>query len=220
MRSQFSCLYPFLFCATLLLTAACDRPSDQTAVTQTENKVEEELADFRNWVAAKTAKADSTADDKWPEVKEEFKQRSARLDARLDSLSATSKEEYKELRRKFNNWEASSQQRAEMPLHGETLRRFKTELLGSPTALDSIWAPDRVHDTYATFLQNVRKNRSGWTAADWDYVDEIYQQMSHKKDAVERNISPGDKLKIKALQAEYLTLETGHDAKGLFKAVK
>ncbi|MGV3539166.1 MAG: hypothetical protein ACO1OQ_05105 [Rufibacter sp.] len=224
MRFRFSVLRQLLLGLILFVLAACGRTteeeSDATALTTAENKVEQEFAQLKDWVNEKANHVDSTAQEKWPSVKAEFKERSAKLESRLDSLSAKSKEEYKELKFKIENWDTRNELRHQVPLHAETLQRFKAELLGSANALDTIWSATAVSDIYSHFVQNVRNRRTTWTAADWDYADEIYQQMNQKKDAVEREIPAKDKLKIKALQAEYLTLETGRDAKDLFKAVK
>ncbi|WP_205502985.1 hypothetical protein [Rufibacter psychrotolerans] len=201
---------------------ACDRPSSSAEnPSQGQTRAEEDLAEFRAWINEKTEKADGdSAQARWPELKEEFKQRTAKLDSRLDSLSAKSKEEYKELRLKYQNWETRNQLRTSMPLHPETLQRFQTDLLGSATALEAHLPAQQMRDVYTQFLQNVRARRANWTAADWDYVDEIYSRLNQKKDQVEDQIPPKDKLKIKALQAEFLTLETGKDAKELYKELK
>ncbi|KAA6435838.1 hypothetical protein FOE74_07860 [Rufibacter glacialis] len=206
----------------LLGGTACERtsPSNNDPNNQPQNRAEADLAELREWVKDKTEKTDSTLLEKGPKVREEFKQRSSQLDTRLDSLSEKSKEEYKELRRKYENWEARNQQRGEVPLHQETLRRIETELFGTPNALEVQIPADQMRDVYTQFLQNVRQRRTTWTASDWDYVDAIYRRLNEKKDLVEAQIPTNDKLKIKALQAEYLTLEAGKDAKDLYREMK
>ncbi|AKQ46131.1 hypothetical protein TH63_11600 [Rufibacter radiotolerans] len=206
----------------LLGSMACERtsPTNQNPENQPRTRAEKDLAEFREWVDEKTNKADSTTAQNWPEVKEEFKQRSAQLEERADSLSKESKAEYKELRRRFENWETRNQQRSQVPLHPETLARFEQELFGAANALESNWTAAQMREIYTQFVQNVRARRASWTASDWDYVDEIYRQLNLKKDQVEAQIPGKDKLKIKSLQAEYLTLETGKDAKDLLKEFK
>ncbi|WP_207435827.1 DUF6565 domain-containing protein [Sabulibacter ruber] len=203
--------------------SACDRtsPANTEVNNQPKTRAEEDLAEFRDWIEGKTSKADGdTANAKWSDIKEEFKQKTAKLDTRLDSLSAESKEEYKELRRKYETWEANNQKRTSTPLSQDTLKRFNQELLGSANALAAHLTAEQMRDVYTQFVQNVRMRRDSWTASDWDYVDEIYSQLNKKKDQVEDQIPAKDKLKIKALQAEYLALETGKDAKDLYKGVK
>jgi hypothetical protein len=209
----------YLAIGVLLLTLLGGTSCERNSTSEAKNRAEQDLADLREWVKDKTDST-KTPDTARPQVKEEFKEKMAKLDARMDSLSAKSKEEYKELRREYQNWEARNQQRSQVPLSQETLQRFQEELFGSRTALDATFTAAQMREVYTQFLQNVRARRATWTAADWDYVDEIYTRLNQKKDLVEDQISGEDKLKIKALQAEYLTLETSKDAKDLYKEIK
>ncbi|WP_192821531.1 hypothetical protein [Rufibacter sp. LB8] len=221
---KFPLLLASLLSVGILTFTACDTTSQEAKqeVNQTENKAELELAELRDWMKDKTEKVDSAADRKWPQIKEEFKEKSSQLDSRVDSLSVKSKEEYKELRRKFNNWEARNAQREALPLHPETMDRFKTELLGSADALNQPWAATHVRNVYTTFLQNVRARHGSWTASDWEYASALYRQLNAKKDDTEANISllTQDKLKIKALQAEFLALEKAKATKQLYKEIR
>ncbi|WP_181305883.1 DUF6565 domain-containing protein [Rufibacter sp. XAAS-G3-1] len=212
----------FLATGALLLTllggTSCERTSSNETNDQPRTRAEQDLAELREWMKDKT---DSTKnpDTRWPQVKEEFKEKTAQLDSRMDSLSAKSKEEYKELRREYLNWEARNQQRVEMPLSPETLQRFEEELFGSANALDATFTAPQMREAYTQFLQNVRARRTTWTAADWDYVDELYSRLNQKKNLVEDQISAKDKLRIKALQAEFLALEAQKDAKDLYREI-
>jgi hypothetical protein len=51
-------------------------------------------------------------------------------------------------------------------------------------------------------------------------VDHIYGRLNDRKQQVESAIPAADRLKIKTLQAEYLALEAGSDAKDLYQHVK
>ncbi|WP_210463934.1 hypothetical protein [Rufibacter roseolus] len=209
----------------LLGGSACERtsPSNDNPNNQPRTRAEQDLAELRDWMKDKTdstGRNDRDTTRRGARIREEFREKTARLDTKLDSLSAKSKAEYKELRRKYENWEARNQQRSAMPLNQETLQRFEEELFGSANALDAQFTATQMRDVYTQFLQNVRARRATWTAADWDYVDEIYSRLNQKKDQVEDQIPGQDKLKIKALQAEYLTLETTKDAKDLAREIK
>jgi len=207
-------------CKPLLLLLLCGTLGCKNQDSTTTTRAEEDLAQFRAWLNNKTDGNDSTSAENWAEVKEGFQEKTAKLDSKLDSLSAESKAEYKELRQKYQNWEARNQQRAAVPLHSETLERFELELLGSATTLDSTWKAAGVRPMYTQFMQNVQARRASWSASDWDYATEIYEQLNRKKDPLEGSIPAEDKVKIKALQAEFLALETARDAKDLFNEVR
>jgi flagellar motility protein MotE (MotC chaperone) len=223
MKSRFSfSLLPLLAAGLLLLSTSCNKTTTETEADarRTTNKAEQELAELREWAKDKANDVDSTADRKGPQIKDEFKQRSAELEANLDSLSEESKAEYKELKRRFENWQSHNKQRSDMPLQPEKLDSITALLLGSNAALDITWVPTQVRSKYETFIKNVRQHQSSWTAADWDYVDAVYREMNLKKDPLEDNLSPADRLRIKGLQAEYLALEAKKDAKDLHQQVK
>lgn len=221
MQFRFS-FRPVLLAAVLCTTLACERtaPSNTDPNNQPKNKAEQQLAEFREWVNTHAEKVDSTGKEKGPQIRQEIDQRIAQLDSNAENLSEKSRSEYQELRRKLGNWQARNNQRSTTPLSPETLDRFEQQLLGSSQALDSSWTGTGVQPIYTRFLQSVRSQRKNWTASDWDYVDAIYRQLNAKKDQYESQIPAGDKLKIKALQTEYLTLETAKDTKDLYKELK
>ncbi len=210
----------FFACETRTTTTTnidSDKQDTVTVVRRSDNAADE-LKDFKNWVNSKAGKADSTAKENWPEVKEEFKQRSARLESRMDSLSAESKAEYAELKSKYKSWETQKQQRTSMPLDPNKLVEWEKQLIGTDKSLATLTAAD-MRETYLLFMGMVRAKKNKWTQDDWDYVDNIYGRLNERKQKVEGAMGSGDKIKVKTLQAEYLTLEASHDAKDLYKSV-
>jgi hypothetical protein len=216
----FSCLLALWACETRKTTTETTRgeSGDTTVVVRKQTKVSSELNDFRAWVNEKADRTDSTARENWPQVKEEFKQRAARLDSKADSLSAEGKAEYKELKAKFQSWEARQENRTRQPLDPAKVQQWEKELLGNKTAA-SIGAAD-MREMYLTFMGVVRAKKRRWTQDDWDYVDHIYSRLNDRMQQVASAVPGPDKLKIKTLQAEYLALEAGSDAKDLYQHVK
>jgi hypothetical protein len=183
-----------------------------------ETKVSRELDDFRTWVNDKAERTDSTTRENWPKVKEEFRQRAARLDSKADSLSAEGKAEYRELKKKYEVWEARQEKRTSQPLDPAKVQQWEKSLLEGKTP-ESITAAD-MREMYLTFMGVVRAKKRRWTQDDWDYVDHVYGRLNDRLDQVESAIPASDRVKIKSLQAEYLALEAGHDAKDLYQHVK
>ena len=75
-------------------------------------------------------------------------------------------------------------------------------------------------EAYLTFIGVVRARKTRWTQDDWDYVDHVYSRLNDRKRQVDSALSTSDLVKIKTLQAEYLALEAGSDAKDLYQEVK
>jgi len=216
--------YIFILAGILLAcetrTVATTEADDNTAVvTERDPETERELAEFRAWVNDKANRVDSAADRNWPKVKEEYKTRTARLESRMDSLSVQSKQEYAELKNKYQNWEAKKERRESKPLQADKIQEWQQQLLGANTNLASLTAAD-MRETYLLFMGIVRAKKQRWTQEDWDYVDHVYGQLNNRREQVESGISTADRIKIKSLQAEYLALEASGDAKDLYKNMK
>ncbi len=193
--------------------------TDTIRVTKRNVNATRELNEFKNWVNSKADKVDAAANKNLPEVKDEFKQRTARLEKGLDSLSADAKVEYQRAKVKFNQWERQNKQRTSQPLQASEIRKRQNQLLGEYQNLNAITAAN-VREAYLIFMGMVRAKKKNWSQNDWDYADYIYRQLNNRKDELSTTISSVDDLKIKSLQAEYLALEASQDAKDLFNTVK
>lgn len=193
--------------------------NDTVTVTRRNTKVSDELNDFRSWVNAKANRTDSAARENWPEAKEDFKQRTARIESRLDSLSAESKAEYARMKAEYQAWENKKERRESKPLDASKLRQWEQELLGPTKELATLTAAD-MRETYLLFMGIVRAKKNNWTQDDWDYVDNVYSRLNDRKQELEGAIPTTDRIKIKTLQAEYLALEASHDAKDLYQHVR
>ncbi|PIQ20544.1 MAG: hypothetical protein COW65_14425 [Cytophagales bacterium CG18_big_fil_WC_8_21_14_2_50_42_9] len=228
MKELLKLTYIFLVAGTLLAceartvatTDGVDGEQGDTAIVSRRNpRVSEDLAEFRAWVNDKANRVDSSADKNWPKVKEEYKVRTTRLESRMDSLSAQSKQEYAELKTKYQNWESKKERRESQPLQPDKIQEWQQQLLGANTNLASLTAPD-MRETYLLFMGIVRAKKQRWTQEDWDYVDHVYSQLNNRREQVESGISTADRIKIKSLQAEYLALEASGDVKDLYNHVK
>lgn len=227
-------LKPVLFpVAFALVCSSCERTrtTTETEVTKTDrdtvsvtrketrSQTDDELGEFRDWVNSKTTTADSNARERWPKVKEEFKTRTNRLESRLDTMSAESKKEYAELKQRYKAWEQKQNNRKQQPLDQQKLTNFRQQLFGNQSDLNTVTATN-IRQTYETLLQYVRGTRNKWTPDDWDYVDFLYSELNNRKDELESGIPTRDRLKIKALQGEYLGYEAAADTKDAARHLK
>jgi hypothetical protein len=70
------------------------------------------------------------------------------------------------------------------------------------------------------FMGEVRAKRQNWSQGDWDYVDHVYGQLNQRKRQLEGQVAGSDRVKIRTLQAEYLTLEGAADAQSLLRNMR
>lgn len=228
---------PIHWLATLLLTTgllACERTRtvdenetvtvteeverDTTIVATTGETAEDKLEKLRGWMNRGADRADTAIRSNWPETKEELRRINADLERNFDSLSAESKEEYRQLRQRYESWEARQERRQQQPLDASELLKWENRLLGEYKDISNI-QPANIREAYLTFMGTVRIKRSNWTQNDWDYVDKVYSALNERRGQIENSISTADKLKIRTLQAEYLALEGAADTRSMLKGV-
>ncbi|MFD2245497.1 hypothetical protein [Pontibacter ruber] len=192
---------------------------DTARVVRTGKTAEDRLEELRGWMNEKSGSADTAIRRDWPEVKEKFRQRTAELDEDIDSLSAESKEEYNQLKSRYQRWEERQERRQQTPLDKAKLTQWQEQLLREYKDINKI-SPQNIREAYLTFMGVVRAKRQKWTQSDWDYVDYVYGQLNQRRGEIEGQIASGDNLKIRSLQAEYLTLEGSADAGSLMRDLR
>ena len=196
-----------------------DVPADTARVERTGRTVGERLESLRGWMNEKVERGDTAIQREMPGIKEDFKQRSAEIEQNLDSLSADSKAEYARLKERYERWENRQERRLNTPLDRAELEQWEEQLLREFKETGNI-APQDMREAYLTFMGVIRAKRRNWTQHDWDYVDNVYGQLNQRRGQVENQISNSDKLKIRALQAEYLTLEGAADAQSTMRNMR
>lgn len=191
---------------TLLLSLLLSIISLGSCTTTRETEVEDELGDFRNWVSRETSQLADRTEEDWEQAKQDFKTRTKELDQKQNQFSAELKEEYKQLKQEFN--EADEEY---MSARSEArMAERQQELLGQSADLSTITAAN-IREAYITFMENVRTRKSEWTNEDWDMAKMVLQQLNDRKDEINTEIDTDTEVKIKALQMEFLTLETADD---------
>ncbi|TPE43099.1 hypothetical protein [Pontibacter mangrovi] len=200
-------------------TTVITSDEDTASVVQSGQTAEEELEEFRGWLNKQAEKGDTAIRREWPEVKEELRRRNAQLESKFDSLSAQSKEEYRQLQERYRNWEDRQERRMQEPLSADKVTQWQEQLLREYADIEELQA-NQLREAYLTFMGTVRTKRKSWSQNDWDYVDHVYGQLNQRRRQVEGQVSTADNLKIRTLQAEYLTLEGAADTQDMFRDVE
>jgi hypothetical protein len=194
-------------------------PADTARVERTGRTVGERLESLRGWMNEKVERGDTAIQRDMPGIKEDFRRRSSEIEQNLDSLSADSKAEYARLKERYERWENRQDRRLNTPLDRNELIKWEEQLLREFKDIATI-APQDMREAYLTFMGVIRAKRRNWTQNDWDYVDNVYGQLNQRRGQIEGDISNSDKLKIRALQAEYLTLEGAADAQNAMRNMR
>ncbi len=192
---------------------------DTATVVKTGRTAEDQLADFRDWVSSKTRPLDSVDTTRGTATREEFRKRTAQVESRLDSLSARSKTEYEQLKGRYQQWEERQERRQQTPLDAQKLSQWQEQLLREFQDLDKI-TDQNVREAYLTFMGEVRAKRQNWTQDDWDYVDHVYGLLNQRLRQIDNQVAAGDKVKIRTLQAEFLSLEAAADTRNMLGTMR
>ncbi|WP_439883392.1 hypothetical protein ACSX1A_09485 [Pontibacter sp. MBLB2868] len=193
-----------------------DEP-DTARLVRSGKTAEEQLEEFRAWLNEQTEKGDTAIKKEWPKVQDELRRRNAQLEQNFDSLSDKSQEEYRRLQARYERWENQQERRQQQPLDPKKLSEWQSLLLREYSNINKIEA-NNIREAYLTFMGVVRTKRRNWTQDDWDYVDHIYSQLNQRRRQIENQITTGDNLKIRSLQAEYLALEGSADTQSLLRS--
>ncbi|WP_242920061.1 hypothetical protein [Pontibacter liquoris] len=193
--------------------------ADTAKVVKTGETTDEKLEELRGWMNEQANKGDTAIRKEWPQIREKLRARNAELEQNFDSLSDKGKAEYRQLQKNYKQWEARQERRQQQPLDQKKVTQWKSTLLGEYSTVDDISAAT-IREAYLTFMGVVRTKRKGWTQDDWDYVDYIYSLLNQRRRQIEGEISMADNIKIRTLQAEYLTLEGTADTKSMLEGTK
>lgn len=191
---------------TLLVSLLLSIISLGSCTTTRETEVEDELGEFRNWVSRETSQLADRTEEDWEQAKQDFRTRTQELDQKQNQFSAELREEYEQLKQEFNEADESY-----MAARSEArLAERQQELLGQWADMDTLNAAN-IQEAYTTLMENVRTRKAEWTDEDWDMAKMVLQQLNDRKDEINTDIDTDTEVKIKALQMEFLTLETAGD---------
>ncbi len=215
MKTAFNSLITSVLLAGALLVTSCDStPRSRQA------QAEQELDQLNAAMNRAFDKADTVAREKLPVIKEDLKRQAARLDTKLDSLSVESRARLSVLKRRLARYDSVNQVRNSQPMNATSEAAFRRELLGTYDADLNSLTPATINAAYTQFMRQVRAKRTAWTQRDWDYAGQIYRDLNARYRTIRLDVRATDEIHIKALQAEFLTLENGRDVKDLREALR
>ncbi len=185
---------------------------------QSKSQLEQDLDNLRAWMRQKSTQADSVTRAEWPTIKQEFRNLTHSLDENTEKLSEQSKEEYKTYKNRYNEWEKRNEERQLVDLDGEELERWELAMTGT-TRIASIKTAN-LRNAYVKLIDYVREHRRGWSLRDWEYAEFVFGELNTRKSEVLDKLNNGDKIKIAALQAEFVTLKKGREAQEMYKDMR
>ena len=182
-----------------------------------QSKVEQDLAEFRAWMQRRSAQADSTIRNEWPNVKQEYKELTSGLNRNTQQLSEGSQKEYKEMKQRYGEWEERNESES-VDLDGQELEHWERQLTGTTNI--SRLKPARMRDAYVQALDITRSKRREWSLRDWEYAEFVLGELNSRKAEVLDQLNNSDKIKIAALQVEFASLKKGREARDAYEHMR
>lgn len=179
-------------------------------VAQAQSQLERDLADLRTWMQQRSTQTDSTIAAEWPTVKKEFKELTYSLDSNSKKLTEKSRSEYNAYKQRYQAWEERHESEL-VDLDRRELERWEREMTGT-TNIGKI-KPVHLRDAYNRALEYTRGYRQNWTLQDWAYAEFVVGELNTRKSEVLDLLNTGDKIKIAALQVEFVTLKKSYEVK-------
>ena len=71
---------------------------------------------------------------------------------------------------------------------------------------------ENIHDVYKNFVNAVEDNRNEYTREDWDEIKVLYEALDTRKNAVEKDLTTADNLKIARLKVRFAAVKATHRA--------
>ncbi|MCC3151745.1 hypothetical protein Q3A66_01030 [Hymenobacter sp. BT770] len=153
-----------------------------------------------------------TGCDSTPRERQEVARKGAR---ELDTLARTAAQKVANVGKATARYDASNRARRSRPLDPRQELAMETKLMGPYSGQINALTPADLPNAYAQFVGAVRTQRATWTDRDWDYARAVYQRLNDQLKQVRMDMPARYELAIRARQAEFVTLQAGHTAKGI-----
>lgn len=162
--------------------------------------------------------------ENWTTIDNGYQERALKAEKTLATLDAAdkakadaSKEKYAALKANYEAKLKEKEAEAQVTTAAATSdyrvvlrnRLFGEGKIGSDMKFGFVTA-DNIHDVYKNFVNAVEDNKNNYTREDWDEIKVLYEALDTRKNAVEKDLSTNDNLKIAALKVRFAAVKATH----------
>jgi hypothetical protein len=97
---------------------------------------------------------------------------------------------------------------------------MENRLMGPYSGQLNALTPADLPGAYGQLVREARAQRATWTDREWDYARAVYKRLNDQLKQIRMDLPARDEVRIRARQAEFVTLQAGHTAKGISEATK
>ena len=138
----------------------------------------------------------------------------------LDTLARSATRKLANVGKATATYHESNRARRSRPLDPREQIAMETKLLGPYSGQVNALTPADLSSAYTQFIREVRAQRATFTDRDWDYARSVYQRLNDQLKQIRMDMPTRYELPIRARQAEFVTLQASHTAKGISEATK
>ena len=203
----------------LFSTAACSRTekettdSTTTTTTTTSTDGDEAYSSYRTYVEEAERDTAYVYDSKRDWNKEitdreaAYNERLANVDKYSNDYDEGRKAELEELKTRYNtNWESRREMYTSYGKAG-TMRQELLMLDDNATDLSTLTAAN-IRAAYENFVKTVENNKKNYTNADWQIVEQSWNDLDNRKNAIQSELSDKDKYEIGKAKSKYIAMKT------------
>ena len=202
--------------AAIVLTgfAACNNSGNETA--------KQDAANLTQYVDSVESLPPVYTVENWTAIDNGYQERALKAEATIATLAAedkakadASKEKYAALKAsyeaKLKAKEDADKVAASTPDYRQVLRNrlFGEGKIGADMKFGFVTAAN-IHDVYKNFVNAVEDNKNEYTREDWDEIKVLYEALDTRKNAVEKDLSTADNIKIARLKVRFAAVKATH----------
>lgn len=152
----------------------------------------------------------------WTEIDNGYSERVAKVDNTIDKLDAEaktnadiSKAKYEALKADYEARIKEAEAKAAASDYRLILRNrlFGEGKIGADMRFDFVTAAN-IHDVYKHFVDAVDDGKKDFTREDWDEIKVLYEALDTRKNAVEKDLTTSDNLKIAKLKVKFSLIKS------------
>ena len=160
--------------------------------------------------------------ENWTTIDNGYQERALKAEKTIATLEAedkaradASKEKYATLKAnyeaKLKEKEAETKLALVAPDYRQVLRNrlFGEGKIGADMKFGFVTAAN-IHDVYKNFVNAVEDNKNEYTREDWDEIKVLYEALDTRKNAIEKDLTTADNLKIARLKVRFAAVKATH----------
>jgi hypothetical protein len=138
----------------------------------------------------------------------------------LDSAARTAADKLARIGKATATYDATNRARRARPLDPRQQLAMEAKLMGPYNGQINALTPQDLPAAYGQLVRETRSQRATWTDRDWDYARALYQRLNDQLKQVRMDMPARDEVRVRARQAEFVSLQAGHAVNGIDAATK